>query len=263
MQCVLRTAPLVVGGPGRPCARALVSPGETLPTQQWTLGARGAETAPSAGSSPSFPGRRCSLRSGMSLLAPGAPTNGAAGPPLRIPAASSAVHGRQPLTSARTCRAGRVFLLQRPHARLARAIAGRALFSLALSMDTPCSCALLLPQLLWSVLFLGTILNYTTLQQLVTVDKLTSVGDTEIPIPIKGLLPAYIVASGGTKQAVSRDKRRRKRRATPSHKRGLGTAPEAERSWKLRRWEPNPGCDLTNIVSNASMLPLHHAPPLR
>ena len=226
-----------------PCLR--VSGRDSADTQ-WTLGVQSAETAPSAGSSPSFPGRRCSVRSGMSLLVPGAPTNGAAGPPLCIPAASSAVHGRQSLTHARTCRAGRVFLLQRPHARLARAIAGRALFSLALSMETPCFRALLLPQLLWSVLFLGTILNYTTPQQLVTVDKLTSVGDTETPIPIKGLLPVYIVASGGTKQAVSRDKRRRKRRATPSHKRGLGTAPEAERSWKLRRREPNQGHDLTD-----------------
>ena len=198
------------------CSGLSVSGRDSADTQ-WTLGARGAETAPSAGSSPSFPGRRCSLRSGMSLLVPGAPRNGAAGPLSRAPAASSAVHGRQPLTSARTCRAGRVFLLQRPHARLARAIAGRALFSLVPSMDTPpCSCALLLPQLLWSVLFLDTILNYTTPQQLVTVDKLTSVGDTETPIPIKCLLPVYIVASGGTKQAVCRDERRRKRRAAPN-----------------------------------------------
>ena len=94
------------------CAHALVSPGETPPAQQWTLGARGVGTAPSAGSPPSFPGRRRSVRSGMSLLAPDAPTNGAAGPPPRVPAASSAVHGRQSLTSARTCRAGRVFLPQ-------------------------------------------------------------------------------------------------------------------------------------------------------
>ena len=125
------------------------------------------------------------------------------------------------MTSARICRAGRAFLLQMLHARLARAVAGRALFPLALSMETPCSRAFLLPKVLWSVLFLGTILSYTTPQQLVTIDRLTSVGDTESPVPIKGLLPAYIVASGSTKQAVCRGERRRKRRAAP-----------------------NPGCDL-------------------
>lgn len=78
-----------------PCLR--VSGRDSADTQ-WTLGVQSAETAPPGGSPPSFPGRRCSLRSGMSLLVPGVPRNGAAGPPLRIPAASSAVHGRQSLT---------------------------------------------------------------------------------------------------------------------------------------------------------------------
>ena len=79
------------------CAHALVSPGETPPAQQWTLGARGVGTAPSAGSPPSFPGGRRSVRSGMSLLVTGAPTNGAAGPPPCVSAASSAAHGRTAL----------------------------------------------------------------------------------------------------------------------------------------------------------------------
>ena len=79
------------------CAHALVSPGETPPAQQWTLGARGVGTAPSAGSLPSFPGGRRSVRSGMSLLVTGAPTNGAAGPPPCVSAASSAAHGRTAL----------------------------------------------------------------------------------------------------------------------------------------------------------------------
>ena len=138
------------------------------------------------------------------------------------------------MTSARICRAGRAFLLQMLHARLARAIAGRALFPLALSMETPCSRALLLPKVLWGVLFLGTILSYTTPQQLVTVDRLTSIGDTERPVPIKGLLPAYIVASGSTKQAACRGerrrKRRRKRRAGPDHEPELRTVKNRTRS---------------------------------
>ncbi|ESU40375.1 Hypothetical protein GSB_155115, partial [Giardia duodenalis] len=52
----------------------------------------------------------------------------------------------------------------------------------------------------------------------------------ESPVPIKGLLPVYTVASGSTKQAVCRGERRRKRRAAPSHRRELRTAPEAERN---------------------------------
>ena len=98
--------------PWAPLCSGLSVSGRDSADTQWTLGVQSAETAPSAGSPPSFPGRRRSVRSGMSLLVPGAPTNGAAGPPSRAPAASSAVHGRQSLTSARTCRAGRVFLPQ-------------------------------------------------------------------------------------------------------------------------------------------------------
>ena len=77
-----------------PCLR--VSGRDSADTQ-WTLGVQSAETAPPGGSPPSFPGGRRSVRSGMSLLVTGAPTNGAAGPPPCVSAASSAAHGRTAL----------------------------------------------------------------------------------------------------------------------------------------------------------------------
>lgn len=143
MQCVLRTAPSVVGGPG-----ALVS----MPScsrerlRRHAVDAWGAKCGDCAfcEKSAQFPGWKTFREVGDVAASHGRAYKRRCWPASARP--GSLVGSARPTAlDQRAYLQGRPSLpSSEPHARLARAIAGRALFPLALSMKTPCSHALLL-----------------------------------------------------------------------------------------------------------------------